>query len=94
MYPWAKYVFRRHLYKNYTWLYTNFRSIGIRVFFLDFYNYSYSLMSMSWLYQGLASYYYNTFTYQVTYLSLHGMESSWSGFNEFAMASEWKTNFS
>lgn len=35
MYPWLKYVFRRFLYKNYTWYYSNFRFIGIRMLFND-----------------------------------------------------------
>ena len=44
MYPWFKYAFRRHLYKNYTWMYTNFRNTGSRVFFIDIVNYSYAIV--------------------------------------------------
>lgn len=44
MYPWIKYAFRRHLYKNYTWLYTNFRNTGSRVFFIDAVNYTFALV--------------------------------------------------
>jgi hypothetical protein len=42
MYPWFKYTFRRHLYKNYTWMYTNFRNTGTRIFFIDIVNYGYA----------------------------------------------------
>ena len=44
MYPWFKYAFRRHLYKNYTWLYTNFRNTGSRIFFIDLVNYGYAII--------------------------------------------------
>ena len=46
MYPWIKYTFRRHLFKNYTWLYTNFRNTGSRVFFIDAVNYAYALVDL------------------------------------------------
>lgn len=46
MYPWVKHVFRRHLFKNYTWLYTNFRNTGSRIFFIDALNYFYALIDL------------------------------------------------
>tara|TARA_B110000503_G_C7146792_1_gene413361 strand:- start:218 stop:505 length:288 start_codon:yes stop_codon:yes gene_type:complete len=46
MYPWIKYILRRHLFKNYTWLYTNFRNTGSRVFFIDAANYFYALVDL------------------------------------------------
>lgn len=44
MYPWFKYAFRRHLYKNYTWMYTNFRNTGSRIFFMDLVNYGSTIL--------------------------------------------------
>lgn len=46
MYPWVKHVFRRHLFKNYTWMYTNFRNSGSRIFFIDTLNYFYMLIAL------------------------------------------------
>lgn len=35
MYPWIKLVLRKFLFRHYKWLFVNFRSIGLRVFFND-----------------------------------------------------------
>lgn len=45
MYPWIKYAFRRHLYKNYTWMYSNFRNTGSRIFFSDLVTYGHTFLT-------------------------------------------------
>lgn len=68
MFPWIKFSFRKFTYRHYKWLYVNFRSNGIRVFFYDFNNYISLLLSnlninlfkfninLSWLYLPIIGY--------------------------------------
>jgi len=43
MYPWLKFVFKRHMETPYYWFFFNARRLGIRIFFNDLLLFSYSI---------------------------------------------------
>jgi hypothetical protein len=45
MLPWLKFAFKRHLSINYYWFFSNFRQLGLRVFFYDIKLFFYSLIN-------------------------------------------------
>lgn len=45
MLPWLKFAFRRHLSINYYWFFSNFRQLGLRVFFYDIKLFFYSIFN-------------------------------------------------
>lgn len=82
MYPWIKYAFRKYLYKNYTWMYTNFRNTGSRIFFNDLVSYGYAILEVA----DIGSYLLPvTIVYEYLYScwNLGGAKFSLCGFEDF-----------
>lgn len=84
MYPWVKYLFRRYLFKNYTWLYSNFRTTGSRVFFIDFINYAHTLIITINPFSVPLSFTV-VFNYLLCCWNLNGASFSFEGFKVFTM---------
>ena len=74
MLPWLKFAFRKHLSINYYWFASNFRQLGLRVFFYDIKLFFYSLFNNTSLVK--------LYSFDKIFFYWHGLNSS-EGFNQY-----------
>jgi hypothetical protein len=74
MLPWLKFAFRKHLSINYYWFASNFRQLGLRVFFYDIKLFFYSLLNNSR--------FNNLFSFDKVFFYWHGFNLS-EDFNQY-----------